>query len=235
MPPVRNYTKWNERYSDNLEKRDPKGKYFIIAEGNRTERSYFKGYVDYYNINCKDKLIDTIYLEKTENDKGITKPLELIQFAEKTKKNGDITFCEETDKMIVVFDADIYKNDSEEYKKVLNEGKKYKDVLAVTYPSFELFLILHKEDAYSRFLKNDKNLILENRIKSKKKTYIYSLANRVLGFDVKSRGGSIKKMINNINIAIKEEKEINNDIDCAIGQLTSNVADVLDKMLRGIL
>ncbi len=37
MSPVRSYTNWNSRSTDNVEQREPYRKYFFICEGANTE------------------------------------------------------------------------------------------------------------------------------------------------------------------------------------------------------
>ena len=143
-------------------------------------------------------------MEKTNNDKGITNPMALLEFAEKQKKND--SFRIETDKMIVVFDADIYKNDVEAYDEVLNKADEYQDILAVTYPSFELFLLLHANNPKEILSINEKPILL-NKTKSKNKTYIHGLCNQIFGFDVKSKG-RVKVLSKDLLNAIKEEENI---------------------------
>ena len=135
--------------------------------------------------------------------------------------------------MIVVFDADIYKDDIETYNKVLKKGNEYKDVLAVTYPSFELFLLLHADNSKD-ILSTYKKPILANNTKSKNRTYIHGLCNQVFGYDVKSKG-RVKTISANLLNAIKEEESINQDINDCIGELSSNVGRVLKGIIDGTL
>lgn len=78
MAPVRSYTNWNNRSTDQEEQREPYRKYFFICEGANTETWYFR------------KLIDIRLLEKTEKDRDISFPRKLIAFAESPKENKDI-------------------------------------------------------------------------------------------------------------------------------------------------
>ena len=54
-------------------------------------------------------MIDIRLLEKTEGDRDISFPRRLIEFAENQKENPEIAFDKERDKMIVVFDGDIFE------------------------------------------------------------------------------------------------------------------------------
>ena len=46
MAPIRSYTNWNSRASDEIEQQEPFRKYFFICEGLNTETWYFKKLID---------------------------------------------------------------------------------------------------------------------------------------------------------------------------------------------
>ena len=87
-------------------------------------------------------LIDIRLLEKTEEDKDISFPRKLIDFAESQKENSEIMFDKERDKMIIVFDADIFEEKVLDYDEFIALGET-DNILAVSNPAFELFLLLH--------------------------------------------------------------------------------------------
>ena len=147
MAPVRSYTNWNSRSTDNIEQREPYRKYFFICEGANTETWYFRKPIDIHKSLNIHPLIDIRLLEKTEEDKDISFPRKLIAFAESQKENLDISFDRERDKMIIVFDADIFEEKVRDYDEVVALGEA-ENILAVSNPAFELFLLLHFENAY---------------------------------------------------------------------------------------
>ena len=100
MAPVRSYTNWNSRTTDEEEQIEPYRKYFFICEGANTENQ---------------------------------------------KENPEIAFDKERDKMIVVFDGDIFEEKVLDYDELVVEGEK-NNILAVSNPAFELFLLLHYEN-----------------------------------------------------------------------------------------
>ena len=53
-----------------------------------------------------------ITYNNAEDDRNISYPAHLIKFAEKLKKNGEIEFDDKQDKMIIIFDADIFEKKS---------------------------------------------------------------------------------------------------------------------------
>ena len=147
MAPVRSYTNWNSRTTDEEEQIEPYRKYFFICEGANTETWYFKKLIDIRKELNIHPLIDIRLLEKTEGDRDISFPRRLIEFAENQKENPEIAFDKERDKMIVVFDGDIFEEKVLDYDELVAEGEK-KNILAVSNPAFELFLLLHYENSY---------------------------------------------------------------------------------------
>ena len=101
MAPVRSYTNWNSRTTDEEEQIEPYRKYFFICEGANTETWYFKKLIDIRKELNIHPLIDIRLLEKTEGDRDISFPRRLIEFAEKQKENSEIAFDKERDKMIL--------------------------------------------------------------------------------------------------------------------------------------
>lgn len=163
MAPVRSYTNWNSRSTDNEEQREPYRKYFFICEGANTETWYFRKLIDIRKSLNIHPLIDIRLLEKTEEDKDISFPRKLIAFAESQKENLDISFDKERDKMIIVFDADIFEEKVQDYDEVVALGEA-ENILAVSNPAFELFLLLHFENAYEeKILSRMKRRLLKMR------------------------------------------------------------------------
>ena len=92
MAPVRSYTNWNSRTTDEEEQIEPYRKYFFICEGANTETWYFKKLIDIRKELNIHPLIDIRLLEKTEGDRDISFPRRLIEFAENQKENPEIGF-----------------------------------------------------------------------------------------------------------------------------------------------
>ena len=134
MAPVRSYTNWNSRTTDEEEQIEPYRKYFFICEGANTETWYFKKLIDIRKELNIHPLIDIRLLEKTEGDRDISFPRRLIKFAENQKENPEIAFDKERDKMIVVFDGDIFEEKVLDYDELVAEGEK-NNILAVSNPA----------------------------------------------------------------------------------------------------
>ena len=124
MAPVRSYGNWHIRKSDQEPTVNPYCKYYFIAEGANTEKFYFEKLIDERkSLGFKDT-IDIRFLEKTEEDQNISYPAHLIKFAERLKKTGEIEFDDKQDKMVVIFDADIFEKKVCNYQELLRDKSK---------------------------------------------------------------------------------------------------------------
>ncbi|XCP85728.1 RloB family protein [Roseburia hominis] len=228
MAPIRTYTDWNKRPSDAEEQKEPFRKYFFICEGSNTEVWYFRKLIDMRKKLEIHPLIDIRLMEKTEEDAHLSNPKALIEFAEMKKGIVKNKFDSKHDKMVVVFDADIYKNKPDKFKEVYEMGQK-NHILAITNPSFELFLLLHYEGAYEELILPNRDEILENR-KVGKRRYITALFTNKSEMNPKENP-AIGELAANIHTAIEQEGKLNQDAENALGNLTSNIG----KIIQGII
>ena len=225
MAPIRNYSGWNQRATDNQEPIEPYQKFFFICEGANTEVFYFKELINLRKQLGIHPLIDVCLLEKTDEDQNLSNPKRLLEFAEEQKSNPDISFDREHDRMIVVIDADIYQRKPEDYPKILEMAKDYGDVLAVTNPAFELFLLLHYENSYETDIVPNTAQILENR-KVNNRRFISQLFSQRSGMNSKTNS-AVGKLAANIDLAILQEQNLNQDVEDCINKLTSNIGKVI--------
>lgn len=225
MPPAKSYfAMWDQRESDTTEQIEPFRKYFFICEGSNTEVRYFKRLIDIRKELGIKATIDIRLLEKTGEDKTNSHPKRLIAFAEQQKSNPAISFDKERDKMVIVFDADIFEGKPSEYEALLSEEKN--NILGVTNPSFELFLLLHFAGAVDDYIKPNYYDILKNDwVESRR--YIQCLFTEVSGMNPKTNK-RIRELADRIDIAIAEEQNINEDIALCQGNITCNLAKIID-------
>ena len=83
--PMHVYENWNKRPSDQEEQIEPYRKYYFICEGANTETFYFKRLIDIRKDLDIHPLIDIRLLEKTEQDRNLSYPKRLAEFAEQQK------------------------------------------------------------------------------------------------------------------------------------------------------
>lgn len=227
MAPVRSYTNWNSRTTDNEKQIEPYRKYFFICEGANTETWYFKKLIDIRKSLNIHPLIDIRLLEKTEKDKDISYPRKLIAFAESQKDNPEISFDRERDKMIVVFDADIFEEKVQDYDEVLALGE-VGNIIAVSNPAFELFLLLHFENTYEQYiLPNEKAIIKNDKVGNQ--TFLYKLLLSKTGINSK-KNSAIGELAEKVDVAILQEKKINEDIHECKGKITCNIGKIIESI-----
>lgn len=227
MAPARSYTNWNSRATDHQEQQEPYRKYFFICEGANTETWYFKKLIDNRKALHIHPLIDIRLIEKTEEDRDITFPRKLIVFAEAQKDNPEISFDKERDKMIVVFDADIFETKVQDYDEVVALGEAG-NILAVTNPAFELFLLLHFDGSYEQDIVPNQEEIIKNE-KDGNQTFIYKLLLAKTGVNSK-KNPAIGELAEKVNIAIMQEKKINQDIHDCKGKITCNIGKIIESI-----
>lgn len=230
MPPVRNYSNWNQRSSDEQEQVEPYQKFFFICEGANTEVFYFKKLIDIRKQLGIHPFIDICLLEKTEEDRDLSNPKRLLDFAEEQKRKDELAFDFERDRMIVVFDADIYKKKPNQYLEVLEKAHQYNDIVAVTNPAFELFLLLHYENTYENDICPNTTEILENQKKGKKR-FVEWLFWKKSGMNSKENP-AVGDLAQFVEVAITQEQKLNQDVEQCIGNLTCNVGKVIDDIRK---
>lgn len=225
---VKNFSTWNVRRQDKMAQVEPFRKYFFVCEGANTERWYFQRLiVNKMELNIHP-LIGVCFLEKTGEDKDITYPKHLIDFAEKQKLREEVSFDLAHDKMVIVFDADIFerKGKTVEYTALIQDAEGKGNILGVTNPSFELFLLLHFDKSVEKIIKPNQSRILQNK-KEGTNTPVYWLLHKNTGINCK-RNSIIGELADQIDTAIVQEKHLNQDIHDCMGKLTSNIGCIID-------
>lgn len=232
MAPVHEYSNWNKRSSNSEEQIEPYKHYYFICEGRNTERWYFEKLLDIQRSLNIHSLIKLVYLEKTGEHENLSNPEQLIQFADEQKTNGSISFDAKFDKMIVVFDADVFESQYKNYNDVVSSGEK-KNVLGVTNPSFELFLLLHYENSLEEIvLPNQQEIIINAWVGrgTHRRRYIEQLFREKSGMRPKSNE-AIGDLANNVIIAIQQEQKINKNIRACKGTITSNIGSIIQSII----
>lgn len=212
----------------------PERQFFIICEGQHTERVYFQSLIAQRKQLALPIGTKLYYVKKIGNERGISDPRTLIHFAQE-KKAELKNFQESMDKMVVVFDADVFQSGEKPYsfQVAYQLAQSYGFLLAVTNPSFELFLLLHKENSFLSLLQEQEADIVRNdwlpTRQGGRKRYIYELFCREMGFDSKA-SQKVGALALDIHQAIAQEKMLNQNIQAFQGKLTSNVGQVIETM-----
>ena len=194
--PVHTYTNWNSRPSDREEQVEPYRKYYFICEGANTETFYFRKLIDLRKQLGIHPLIDIRLWEKTDADKDISFPQKLALFAENQKKDPENEFDEDLDRMVIVFDGDIFEEKVQGYEELI-EAIEAKSIAAVTNPNFELFLLLHIEGSYERYIKDHEADLLKTDEKGKY-SHAYHILRELTGMNAKKNPEIARYFITNV-------------------------------------
>ncbi|WP_044974143.1 RloB family protein [Ruminococcus sp. HUN007] len=227
--PVHTYTNWNSRPSDNEEQIEPFRKYFFICEGANTETFYFKRLIDLRKELGIHPLIDIRLWEKTDEDKNLSFAKNLVVFAEKQKTVPDNDFDPERDKMVIVFDGDIFEEKVQGYDELIAQIEKT-DIAAVSNPGFELFLILHIDGGYEQRIKGHEQEYLTMDEKGSY-SYAYNVLLKLTGMNAK-KNGKIGNLADNVLMAIEQEKKINQDIHDIKGKVSCNIGKIIETIIN---
>ena len=227
--PIHTYTNWNIRKSDIERQIEPYRKYFFICEGANTETFYFKKLIDQRKELGIHPLIDICLWEKTNEDRNISYVKNLVSFAFEQKEKKENSFDIKRDKLVIVFDGDIFENKVKGYDQLVQEIEK-SDIAAVTNPSFELFLILHIEDSFEKYIAGHEKEFL-TLDKNESYSYAYKVLHDLTGINAK-KNPQIGKLAENVLCAIAQEKKINQNIHNCKGIVTSNIGYIIETIMN---
>lgn len=115
---------WNKRKDDEIEKVDPYRKYCFICEGENTEKFYFEELINMQKELRINDLLELKFLDKKDEYKSASAPIKLIEYADKQMKSKSLNFDKNINKMVIVFDADVFEKKSIDYEKILNNAKE---------------------------------------------------------------------------------------------------------------
>lgn len=229
MLPIQLYPTWNQRPSDSNKEINPMKRYFFICEGARTESFYFKKLIDLKKEIGINALIDIVFLDKTGIDSDTSYPINLIQLALKSREKliQDGEFDAMSDVMVITFDTDIFKR----MKKSLTEILELQDkslMFGLTNPDFELFLLLHIENSVNEIIvPNEVELLNNIKVGNQRPCYKYLLDKTGMNSKHNSNIGNLAL---NIDVAIEQEKLINQNLIFCLDKVTSNIARIIERI-----
>ena len=226
--PVHTYTNWNSRPSDQEEQVEPFRKYYFICEGANTETFYFEKLIDLRKELGIHPLIDIRLWEKTEGDKNISFAKNLVAFAKEQKRLEENEFDPDRDKMIIVFDGDIFEEKVQGYDELIASIEE-QDIAAVSNPGFELFLLLHIDGSFEKYIQGHESDFLT--MVDGKYAYAYNVLLDATGMNAK-KNANIGNLAENIMIAIRQEKLINQDIHHLKGKVSSNIGLIIEAIIN---
>lgn len=206
--------------------KEPKSKYFIVTEGDKTEIQYFQGIKKNKDeIGIKD-LIEIVPVKNEEQEKGESHPLRKIENFNKSLENDKFIYDKDIDKVCFVVDRDKQNFKSEQYDEFIEKCNSYEYYAYVTNPTFELFLLMHS----NKIFEYEEELLLENKKVNKNKRFLEIQLSNI--FSCNKRNIDFNKFKNRIKIAITNEKEFCENISELKDKLGSNVGVLLNEMMK---
>ena len=125
--------------------------------------------------------------------------------------------------------GDIFEEKVQGYEELI-EAIEAKSIAAVTNPNFELFLLLHIEGSYERYIKDHEADLLKTDEKGKY-SHAYHILRELTGMNAK-KNPEIGNLAEKVLVAIEQEKQINQDIYQLKGKVSSNVGAIIETILN---
>ncbi len=131
--------------------------------------------------------------------------------------------------MIIVFDGDIFEEKVQGYDELIAAIEE-QDIAAVTNPNFEVFLILHYEGSYEKYIKDHEEEFFR-KCEDEKHGHAYKILHELSGMNAKTNP-EIGNLAENVLVAIEQEKQINQDIHNLKGSVSSNVGKIIESIIN---
>ncbi len=228
MSPLREYRTLTTRFEEDI-KIEPLRRYYLIFEGANTERKYFQGIDNNRKELGINSQIELVILHKEGDISSFSHPIKLLELIEEKKKflKRDGKFDKAIDRFVIVFDRDSYEK-PEDYVEFIEKASA-DNILTVTSPCFELWLILHYEDALEKYVVPNKDKLFDNEKVSRAHSFASNLFSEISGTNPKS-GSFFNKLMGSIDLAIEQEKALEQGILKMATEIGSNVGVLIEQM-----
>jgi hypothetical protein len=228
MTPLRELRSLTERYEEDIQA-EPLKRYYLIFEGANTEKIYFKGIQACRKEIGISNYFDVIILIKENEIRNYSDPKKLLELIEKKKEEllEKDKYDKDIDQFVLVFDRDSFHTEKEYLDFLTIAGKG--NILTITSPCFELWLILHFQDAIPLYIQPNLNEILVNENVSKAHSYTSKLFSTISGMNPKKKL-SFQKLKQNICLACEQKKELEQDNEKLYSNVGSNVGILISQM-----
>lgn len=231
MAPLRESSSWMLRYKEQGDILiEPFRRYYLIFEGAYTEVKYFQGIDDNRKSLRIHNSIEIVFLHKDgelQNQSNPKKLLELVNQKKEELKNSDQ--YEDIDRFVIVFDRDSFKT-PEKYLEFVNLAEK-DNILAITSPCFELWLLLHYDGSVDIHIRPNQKEILKNKKESNNHTFMSKKFASVSGMNSKSNL-KVENLIKNVDTAIIQEKTVSQVAEEMATAIGSNIGVLIEELRK---
>lgn len=210
-------------------------KIFLLYEGANTEKYLINPLLSSNTIVASTNIVFKA-INKEKNDSGITDPFSLIKYAKHIiqKEISCRNFISGRDKIMIVFDLDVLKNDQTKMNELL-KMRTNDMILCYTNPSIELFMLLTIANGYETIVAPNSSEIIKNNYDENGDRYVYGLLKKSipeLKDTKREKDIDFSYVISNIDKAFYQENFINSRLTNAANRLTSNIAHVITKISK---
>ncbi|HEY0829209.1 MAG TPA: RloB family protein [Bacilli bacterium] len=226
MSPLRESSSWTLRYENDI-KIEPLRRFYLIFEGEHTEVKYFEGIDNYRKSLGISNSIKIVILHKEDEIKSHSDPKRLLglinSHKEKLKKDGD--YDKQIDQFVIVFDYDDFTPENFlEFVSLASED----NILAVTNPCFELWLILHHKNG-AHVINQQPQEILRNIKVSNFHTHTSHLCSSIFEMNTK-KNLNFEKLKSGVDLAIVQERTLAQTFDRMATEIGSNIGILIETM-----
>lgn len=215
---------YGQRYNEPPSSVEPKIRYFIACEGEKTENAYFRGLMD-----CREEIGIQPFIEviPIHHDKAAGNNPYTI-YRKNIDEIKELPNFFETDFLCIIADRDKKSFSDSQYDKLVEAEENNEIKFIVSNPCFEFWLLLHYCDA-SEY---DPNIIFENeKVGNRTQTELY-LKEKLGGSYNKSRIQFNKNFRDKVKTAIinskkyaTESKQLKNKIGTKVGILIEEMIE----------
>ncbi|WP_339180041.1 RloB family protein [Paenibacillus sp. FSL H8-0317] len=201
----------------------------MIFEGANTEKQYFKGVDTYRKELGINNLIEMVILSKEGEIRDYSHPSKLLALIQQKKreliKSG--SYDKEIDQFVIVFDRDSFETKETYLEFIQLAGEE--NILTITSPCFEIWLILHYEDTITLYIDPERDKIQKNEKVSKAHSYTSKLFSDLSGMNPKT-ALKFDVLKENVDRAIQAEKQLEQHVYRLGDVIGSNVGQLIEQM-----
>lgn len=215
---------YGKRYAEDEFSQEPKIRYFIACEGEKTEYRYFKGIIEFRTEIGINPLVEIIPIHHDKDTSS--NPLKIYQDAKEEIKNAS-NFLD-GDKLCIIADRDKQSFTDSQYDVLLKAEKNNEIKFCISNPCFEFWLLLHFSDC-SEY---DMNLLCNNE-KEGNRTFVEKCLMEKLGGSYnKTRLKFSENYKVRIKLAIENAKKYSLSAEELKNNIGTTVALLIDEMIE---
>ncbi len=222
MAPLGEKFSIRRRYIDGKQNTvEPFKKYYILAEGEKSEIAYFNALKNSHFFNIRSE-IEVIVLERTESDIHNSNPKRLLMQMMELEKIDDHEY-------VIVFDSDIYKT-TDGYQQIIDDMMQNNIRPIVTSPCIELWYILHiKNSLQDHVIPNIGEIFANEKLNSRHR-FTSKLCKDLCKFNPKT---TFKvELIKNIRLAIDQASLLESNLHKLNSKVGTNIHILIKELLE---